>query len=313
MNPLPRALTEYLDVRRALGFKLTETGAFLTQFVHFAHQEGETIITTDLALRWATQPQGTNPAHWARRLSMVRRFAQYCQAIDPRTEIPSNGLLPYRYWRKTPYIYSDQEIAELIEAARQRRSSTGLRAHTYATLLSLLAVTGMRRLEVLHLQCGDVDLDHGHLTVHQSKFGKTRWLPLHPSTQYALKQYTSFRDQLWPKPPIPSFFFSEQGKPLTTWSLQWTFVRLSRQIGLRGPTDREGPRLHDLRHSFAVRTLLNWYRSSMDVEQRLPTLAAYLGHAHLNDTYWYLSGTPELFHEVTKRLNPNPEGNHHGD
>ena len=313
MSPLHDTLTEYLEVRRALGFKLQTDGMILKQFVRFAEQEGAPFITTDLALRWATQPQGVQPAHWASRFSMVRRFAQYCHAIDPRTEIPPQGLLPYRTRRKTPYIYSEQEIAQLIDAARQLHSATGLRAHTYATVLSLLTVTGMRRGEVLKLQCDDVDLVHGSLTVRESKFGKTRWIPIHPTTQHALKQYLRFRNRLWPRPPTPSFFLSEQGTPLSAWSLQQTFVQLSRQIGLRSPTDRYGPRLHDLRHSFAVRTLLNWYRAGVNVEQRLPTLAAYLGHAHLNDTFWYLTGTPELLHEVTQRLNPDLEDDHHED
>ena len=140
MNPLHDTLVEYLDVRRALGFKLQEAETALRQFIHFVEQEGASFITTDLAVRWATQPQNVQPTHWAARLRMVRRFSLYCQALDPRTEIPSSGLLPYRYQRKPPYIYSEQEIAQLIEAARQLRSATGLRAYTYATLLSLLSV-----------------------------------------------------------------------------------------------------------------------------------------------------------------------------
>src|SRR3989441_536328 len=231
MSPLHTTLTPYLDVRRALGFTLHETGMLLHQFVHFVHQEGAISITTELALRWATQPQRTHPAHWARRLGMVRRFAQYCRALDTRTEVPPHGLLPYRSRRQPPYIYSEQEIAHLLTAARQLHSPTGLRPYTYATLLGLLTVTGMRLSEVLHLERNDVDLTQGSLTMRQSKFGKTRWIPLHPLTQDALQQYACFRDQLWPRPPTVRFFLSERGTPLTMWSVPQTFVQLSRWIG----------------------------------------------------------------------------------
>jgi integrase/recombinase XerD len=313
MSPLHTTLTQYLDVRRALGFKLHETGTLLHQFVHFLSQAGATCITTDLALRWATPPQRTHPAHWARRLGMVRRFAQYCRALDARTEVPPPGLLPYRYRRQPPYIYSEQEIDCLLNAARPLPSATGLRSCTYTTLLGLLAVTGMRLSEALHLDHADVEFTHGSLTIRQTKFGKTRWIPLHASTRDALHQYAHCRDQLWPRRHTPRFFLSERGTPLTAWSVRQTFVTLSHQIGLRGPADRHGPRLHDLRHSFAVRTLLPWYRTGVNVEQRLPTLTAYLGHTHINDTYWYLSATPELFSAVTQRFAPTLEDAHHAD
>ena len=313
MSPLRTALTEYLDIRRALGFKLQTAGLTLRQFVHCAEWEGALCITTALALRWATQPQGVQPAHWATRLGMVRGFAQYCRALDSRTEVPPHGLLPYRYRRQPPYIYSEQEIAHLLTAARQLHSTTGLRPYTYATLLGLLTGTGMRLSEVLHLERNDVALPQGSLTIRQSKFGKTRWIPLHPSTQDALQQSARFRDQLWPRPPTLRFFLSERGTPLTVWSVQQTFVHLSRRIGLRGATDRFGPRLHDLRHSFAVRTLLHWYHTGVDVEQRMPTLSASLGHAHVNDTFWYLSATPELLREGTRHLDTDQEGAYYAD
>ncbi len=310
MSPFRTALTEYLALRRALGFKLQTAEITLRQCVHCAEREGALWITTDLALRWATQPQGVQPAHWATRLGMVRGFAQYCRALDARTEVPPHGLLPYRYRRQPPYIYREQEIAHLLTAARQLPSATGLRPSTYTTLLGLLAVTGMRLSEALHLDRPDVEVTHGSLTIRQTKFGKTRCIPLHPSTREVLHQYARFRDQLWPRPSTLRFFLSERGTPLTVWSVQRTFVQLSRQIGLRDATARSGPRLHDLRHSFAVRTLLHWYRTGADVERRMPTLSAYLGHAHVNDTFWYLSATPELFHAVTQYLDTDREEKH---
>ena len=313
MSPLRTALTEYLALRRALGFKLQTAGMTLRQFVHFAEREGALWITTDLALRGATQPQGVQPAHWATRLGMVRGCAQYCRALDAQTEVPPHGLLPYRYRRQPPDMYSEQEITRLRTAARHLPSVTGLRPSTYATLLGLLAVTGMRLSEALHLDRPDVEIPHGSLTIRQTKFGKTRCIPLHPSTREVLHQSARFRDQLWPRPPTVRFWLSERGTPLTVWSVQRTFVRLSHQSGLRGTTDRFGPRLHDLRHTFAVRTLLHWYRTGADVEQRMPTLSAYLGHAHVNDTFWYLSATPELLREVTQHLDTDREEEHDAD
>ncbi len=302
MNELQQALDEYLALRRALGYKLYETGLVLRQFVQFAECEGVDFITTDLALRWATQPANAQPAHWAKRLSIVRGFAQYRSASDTRTEVPPPDLLPHRVRRPSPYLYTDNEVTCLIKAAEQLPSAIGLRRYTYATLFSLLAVTGMRLSESLGLDRDDVDLTHGVLTIRGAKFGKTRWVPIHSTTQRALQRYAVQRNRLCPNPQTPSFFVSERGSRLTAYIVRHTFVKLSRQIGLRGPTDSHGPRLHDFRHRFAVNTLLGWYRSGIDVERHLPQLATYLGHAHVTDTYWYLTATPELLQLAARRL-----------
>lgn len=306
MSALSMALTDYLSLRRALGFKLYDDGLCLARFVDFAEAEGAVFITRDVAVRWATQPVRATPAHWASRLTMVRQFARYCSALDARTEIPPADLLPFRFRRKTPYIYSDQEIIRLLLAAKQLPSPTGLRAATYTTVFGLLAVTGMRISEPLALDRDDVDLERGALTICESKFGKSRWLPLHSTTRAALQRYVQRRDQVFPTVLTTSFFVSERGTRLTQWAVRGTFVKLSHKIGLRGPQDHYGPRLHDLRHRFAVRTLLNWYHAGVDVEQRLPALAAYLGHAHVNDTYWYLSAIPELLALAAQRLESDP-------
>lgn len=305
MSALQSAVSEYLTMRRALGFKLYDVGLCLQQFVRFAETEGAEFITTDLALRWAMQSAQASAAHRARRLGMVRQFAQYCSALDSRTEVPPPGLLPYRYTRKPPYLYSDEEIVRLIQAAEQLPSPKGLRAATYTTLFGLLVVTGMRISEPIALDRADVDLNDGSLSIRGSKFGKSRWLLLHPTTQQALRDYAALRDRLYPTPQTPSFFLSEQGTRLTAWIVRWTFVKLSRQIGLRGAEDRVGPRLHDFRHGFAIRTVLNWYREGVDVAHRLPELAAYLGHAHVNDSFWYLSATPELLQLASQRVAPS--------
>ena len=308
MSVLSSAVDEYLALRRTLGFKLTGVGHDLQQFVRFAEAEGAQWVTTDVALRWATQPAKASPAHWARRLGIVRQFSQYYSALDPRTEIPLPDLLPYHYVRKTPYLYRDEEVLALIEAAAHLTSPIGLRAATYATLFGLLAVTGMRISEPVKLDRADVDLEQGSLSIRGAKFGKSRWLPLHPTATAELAHYAERRDSLYPTPSTPSFFLSEKGTRLTVWSVRWTFVKLSHQIGLRAPEDHHGPRIHDLRHRFAIRTLLHWYRCGADVEQRLPQLAAYLGHVHVSDTYWYLSATPELLALAARRLEPDRVG-----
>jgi len=296
---LREAVEDYLTMRRSLGFKLRDMGYCLQYFASFMEQEGASIITAELALRWAQQPRGVLPAHWATRLSFVRTFARYWSATDPRTEIPPSGLLPYRPKRATPYIYSDEEIQQILRTASNLSPSTGLRPCTYYTLFGLMAVTGMRISEVIHLCRDDVDFEQGLLTVRLTKFSKFRLIPLHPSTVEKLKIYLNRRDQLYPRPSTSRFFLSNQGTPLTDCMVRWTFVKLSRQIGLRKTSDSFGPRLHDLRHRFAVTTLLHWYETGADVEQRLPVLSTYLGHAHVTDTYWYLTAIPELL-ELTK-------------
>ena len=233
---------------------------------------------------------------------MVRRFAQYASAVDPRHEVPPPDLLPYRFHRTQPYIYCDEEIVALIEAAQALPGITGLRPHTYATLFGLFVVTGVRANEPLRLNRDDVDLTRGVLTVRGSKFGKSRYVPIHDSTRQVLRSYAAHRDRLCRNPHSPSFFLSERGTRVTEWALRWTFVKLSHQIGLRGPSDSHGPRLHDFRHRFAVNTLLRWYRCGVDVERHLPYLATYLGHAHVSDTYWYLTATPELLELAARRL-----------
>lgn len=302
MSTLRQALDDYLALRHAMGFKLRDAATLLPQCITFFEQQGAAFITTDWAVRWATQPRHVQPAEWARRLRLVRGFAQYHHAIDPRTEIPPPQLLPYRFQRHAPYLYSAAEIDCLIQAASRLPSPTGLRACTYATVFGLLAVTGMRISELVTLDSDDVDLQDGLLTIRCTKFRKSRCLPLHCTTQQALCRYVALRDRIYPIRQSPSFFISEQGTRLPACTVRATFVQLSRQIGLRGPRDSHGPRLHDFRHRFAVQTLVRWYREGVDVERHLPELSTYLGHVKVSDTYWYLSATPELLDLVTQRL-----------
>ncbi len=306
MINLQQGLNDYLEIRRALGFLLQKPEERLRDFLAFMEQQGAPHITTELALRWARRPVNGEPAIWAQRLANLRHFAAWYRTREPRTEVPPQGLIPHTLRRKPPYIYSDKEIAGLVQAARQLPSSKGLRGHTYSTIFGLLAVTGMRVSEVVALNRGDVDLEEGILSIRRTKFGKSRMVPIHVSTRDVLVGYADARDRLFPVTTTPAFFLSERGSPITVWGIRYNFAKVSRQVGLRGPVEGNrhghGPRLHDMRHRFAARTLIDWYRAGLDVEREMPKLATFLGHGHVNDTYWYIEAVPELLRLATERL-----------
>ena len=239
---------------------------------------------------------------------MIRQFARHCSAIDPRTVVPPSDLLPCQYRRPTPYIYRDEQITSLLEAARRLPSRMGLRSHTYTTLFALYAVTGMRCNEALQLDRSDVDLIHGVITVRNTKFGKSRYVPLHPTTKLALRRYAALRDRICRKARSPSFFISERGTRPSQATAEENFVNLLCKIGLRRHGDSRGPRIHDLRHRFATVTLLRWYRRGVDVEQHIPELSTYIGHARVIDTYWYLTSIPELLHCAMRRVERSSGG-----
>jgi integrase/recombinase XerD len=303
MNTLRQAVQEYLTMRRSLGYKLQGTGKRLLDFITFMEQHRAPYITHSLALAWAKKPSDVRPGEWARRLSYVRGFARHRSATDPRTQIPPAGLLPYRPKRAQPYLYSDEEIKELLRAALKLPAKSGLRPWTYHCLFGLLSVTGLRVSEAQNLELQDVDLRAGVLTIRGAKFGKSRLVPLHASTRRVLADYMARRERMWANRQVSSYLFvSSWGNRLDGGDIRRTFYALSRQIGLRGPSDSHGPRLHDMRHGFASKTLLSWYRAGENAERRLPILSAYLGHVHWSDTFWYLSTLPELMHEAMSRL-----------
>jgi integrase/recombinase XerD len=308
MKNLRKAVQDYLALRRALGFKLRQVEVGLLDFVSFLERKGDSHITTTRALEWATQPSHVQPAAWAQRLSFVRGFARHWRAMDPRTEIPLWGLLPYRPLRARPYLYSEEEIRRLLQAAESLASRHPLKPWTYYCLLGTLVVTGLRLGEVLKLRTGDIDWSEGVLTIRGTKFGKSRLVPLHPSTRKVLAAYAKRRDRFFAARAEAHFFVNQNGNRLDKGEVHRTFYALSRQIGLRAPSASHGPRLHDLRHRFAMQTLVQWYRSGQDVERRLPVLSTYLGHVHVADTYWYLTACPELMGLVVKRLEKRWEG-----
>lgn len=303
MNPIQQSIQDYLALRRDLGFKLRDAGMCLAKFAAFMETRGATRITTALALEWAQQGPSTQPSTWAQRLGYIRGFAGYHVASDPETEIPPPGLLPFRPQRARPYLYSEAEIESLLHCAQAMPPLDGLRPWTYYCLLGLLSVTGLRIGEAIRLQLADVNLQEGVLTIRGTKFGKSRLVPIHRSTQAVLAQYQACRQRcVASHDACPFFFITSLGNHLDIGDIHRTFYKLSRQVGLRAVGARHGPRLHDFRHRFAVQTLLRWYQAGEDAERRLPVLSAFLGHVHVADTYWYLSAYPELMAQAVARL-----------
>jgi integrase len=300
MIDLRSLLERYLTMRKGLGYKYERQTRQLADFVVFMEKHKATTITTKLAMEWATMTPDRH-ASWAIRLSDVRGFARHVASFDLRTEVPPVHILP-GYKRAKPYVYSDAEIDALLTAALALPPEDGLNRWTYYTLFGLIAVTGMRLGEAMGLERDDVDLDAGVLTVRLTKFGKSRLVPLHLTTCAALRGYAARRDAHLGPRCGPTFFVNKHGGRLLAESVHHVFWRLSREIGLRLHGDRTGPRVHDFRHRFAIKTLLDWYRAGKDVEQQLPVLSTYLGHSRVRDTYWYLSAFPGLMQEAARRL-----------
>jgi integrase len=293
-------LRDYLALRRQLGFQLKEAEHALEDFVAFLERTGAERVTTELAVAWAKLPVDAQPYYWRRRLEKVRGFARYLATIDPQTDVPSKDLLPAPGARVAPYIYSDAEIAALMAAARTLRPPST--AASIEALIGLMASTGLRLGEALGLDRQDVDLDDGVLHVRAAKQSKQREVPLHPTTTAALRDYARVRDRYRPEPKAAAFFTNSMGTRLLKHTVHPALRELIRQVGLEGRGQRARPRPHDLRHSFAVRTLLGWYRSGAEVERELPLLSTYLGHIQPVSTYWYLEATPELLELVGRHL-----------
>jgi integrase/recombinase XerD len=299
MSDLRAAAHDYLTVRRRLGFELKQPGRTLEDFVEFMDRAGAERVTTELALMWATSVQA-HPHRWRRRLGVVRGFARYLSTIDPATEIPPEDLLPAALPRVAPYLYSPAEIEALMAAGRAL--SPRLRAASFDTVIGLLAVSGLRPGEALGLDRADVDLTNGALHVRAAKQNKHREVPLHDSTTVALRKYSRLRDRYLPASSSPAFFVSPQGSRLTAGAFNATFAKLIRQIGLEGKGERIRPRAHDLRHSFAVRTLIGWYQAGENVAAKLALLSTYLGHVDPASSYWYLQASPDLLALARDRL-----------
>ncbi len=298
MSALRGHVDDYLRLRRALGFKLERDGRLLPQFAAFLEAADAAAMTSELAIAWARQPAGVQPDVWAKRLGVVRKFAAYLQTIDPATEVPPPGVFPTRKHRPTPYLWSQGDICKLLEGARAQHSP--VLAATHETLFGLLAASGMRVGEAVSLQRDDVDLGAGVITIRRAKLDRLRLVPLHPTTTDALRRYAAERDRLYPKPRSTAFFVSSVGTGLSRSGVGQRFRRITSAMGIRTATVH--PRIHDLRHSFAVQTLIGWQQTGVSVDEHLGTLATYLGHVSPADTYWYLSASPELMELAATRL-----------
>lgn len=292
MSALSDAVEDYVGVRRSLGFKLTAYQWLLSDFVAYLEAVGATTVTTEAAVAWATQPEGATPGWRRQRLGIVRGFAGHLRAFDPNTEVPPAALLEPRQPRPEPHLYSDGEVVALMTGARAL--SPHLRAATFETLIGLLAVSGLRPGEALRLDRRDIDWADGAVRVVGTKFGKRRDVPLQHGTLDALSAYGHLREERWPQPRTESVFVSITGARLAHRTADWTFQQLVRRAGLAPSFGGRPPRLADLRHTFAVNTLIGWYRAGADVEACLPLLSTVLGHSNPCHTYWYLSAAPEL-------------------
>lgn len=300
MNGLREESAHYLRIRRTLGFKLRGHDRLLEDFCDSLERTGASTITTAAALVWATTPTEVSPIRWGQRLCAVRGFARHLHGLDPAVEVPPIDLLSYRRQRPKPYLYTEKDIVGLVTAAASLRPT--LRGATYQTFFGLLAATGMRVGEAIHLDRTDVDLDAGVLDINDAKFRKHRRLPLHRSTVAAMRQYAEVRDELCGEPKVASFFVSLAGTRLLDVTVHSVFRQLLQPLCLAAQPGTGGPRIHALRHTFAVTTLRDWYRCGADMDGKLPVLSAYLGHAEPASTYWYLQACPELLALAAQRL-----------
>lgn len=302
MTALTEAAADYLALRRRLGHDLADAHRLLPRFVDYLDSIGQPTVTIEAAIAWSMAPD-VDPASsvWPRRMLVVRGFARHMAGIDPATEVPPVGLIPSRQRWRPPFLFTGDQIDQLIAAA-----STVIRwqlpAATNSTLLGLLAVTGMRVGEVLKVDDDDIDWAEGIVRVRESKFGKSRLVPLDPTTVEALGSYAATRDELVQR-QVPALFVSIRGTRVIYRSVQETFRRLCDTTGI-GAGAPNPPRIHDLRHSFAVNTLIGWHRKGDNVDARLPALSTYLGHRDPRSTYWYLSAAPELLALAAQRLEP---------
>jgi len=312
MKSLQEHLRQYVAARRALGTQLREPAKTLSGFIQFLSRKKSKFITISLALEWSQQSQNVQRATWARKLSMVRQFARWLSVIEPRHQVPPPRLLNVRHRRNKPHIYSDQEIARLMAAATALKSPRGMKGLTLGTLIGLLAATGLRPGEARALENQDVDFKTGVLVIRESKFGKSRLVPVDKSVVTALGQYARARNRTFPLPCSSAFFVSDRGTPLDLGAVRRWFCKVSRSCGLRkGPEGKRcgrDPRLQDMRHTFATKRLMEWYRTGSNVPLQMPKLTAYLGHSSVACTYWYIEAVPELLELATEFQSTTTQG-----
>ncbi len=294
---LKKQVEMYIDHCHRLGYTDGNTTG-LKEFIAFVDQKGHVgPLTITLAMEWATASKTNRRSAWARRLGLLHRFAKYCKAIEPKTEIPPSGIYGSTLHRPTPHIYTSDEIHHLMMATKLMQSTNGLKPIVFKYLIGLLASTGLRISEAIKLTDNDVDLINGVLTINESKARKSRYIPLHPTTINALKEYVLLRNTFFNIKPSNFFFINDKGNSLSIISIDRDYRWLREKVGLKN-----NPRLYDLRHTFACNRLLKWYEEEKNIDEMIVYLSTYLGHGSTIDTYWYLTATPELFSIVTKRF-----------
>jgi integrase len=302
---LHQELDRYLSIRRSLGYDLCTTARVLRRFVSFAEAQAAEHVSVDLFVRWQKSFGKASRQTWSARYCMVRLFANWLHGLDPKHQAMPRGLVPHRNCRKRPHIYDGRDVAAIVATAAKLPSTYGLRGLTYSTLFGLIAVTGLRIGEALALDTGDVDLVGGVLRIQRAKLGKTRLVPIHSSVAARLQHYVAERDRLLGFAPRP-LFVGSRGTPLTDCSARYNFALVCQQLGLRSPQrfcrHGRGPRIHDLRHSFAAGTMIGWYRAGDDAGREMIKLTTYLGHTRPQDTYWYIEAVPELLELAAQRV-----------
>lgn len=293
---------DYLADRRRAGFNLSVEAVQLACFARFAQCNApREPLTVDLARKWALANRTGARLTAARRIEVLRGFARFCQQLDPATQIPPRHLFGPAHRRLTPHIYTDEEIRALLEAASQLSPPGGLRAASCATLFGLIAATGLRISEATGLVRSDVDLVRNILLIRHAKFGKDRWVPLHPSTAKALRAYVKRRNREHFSVSSDAFFIDDRGRALRTGNVRYAFNRLRRALKWRARGGHPAPRIHDLRHHFICRRLQRWYAEGKDIHQHILSLSTFVGHAKVSDTYWYVTATPELMAAAVRR------------
>jgi integrase len=296
-------IEEYLAFRRRLGYALVADGKELMLFARYADKTGhQGPVTTSLATQWARLPKGAHPSYWARRLHAVRQFARYASLYDETTEIPPADTFGSMKRRRMPHIYSSEQITDLLQAASRLEPRDGLRPRTYFTLFGLLLSTGLRISEALVLTLETVDLENGVLLIQQTKFRKDRLVPVYPSTLQRLRRYHCATEDYRAKSQVGAFFLEENGRPLNYRGVLYRFMQLRKELGWGTSPAGRRPRLHDIRHTFAVQRLLQWYREGHSIDEYILYLSAYLGHSCVSDTYWYLTAVPELMELASERF-----------
>jgi integrase len=304
MISLTTRLENYLAIRRSLGYDLSFQERVLRRFTGFADARGADYVTVNLFFSWKEHFGSANQHTWSHRLSMVRVFATWLQSVDPRNEVPPASLIPVKLRRAQPYIYTGSEIEKIVTEAAKLPSPYGLRGWTFSTLFGLIAVTGLRISEAIGLDDADVDLDEAVLLVRSAKNRPVRLLPISPSTASCLRSYRAKRNRILYSGGL-AFFLLEQGRRLTNCCVRYNFARVCQRIDLRGRQrfhkHGQGPRIHDLRHTFAVRTIMDWYQKGLDPDREMIKLSTYLGHASAKNTYWYIEAVPELLRLALER------------